>query len=160
VREIVAELDPDLPISQVSTLGETVRLGSAFFNVFGIMFTVFGCSALFLASVGLYGVLSFSVNQRRQELGVRIALGATRGRVVRWVLAQASLQLLIGTALGVVLSLALGRGLAFILFDVAPMDPAVLVTVLAIMTATGLVACLVPAARATRVDPAVAMHAP
>lgn len=158
VREIVAELDPDLPISQVNSLGEAIRVGTGFFGIFGTMFTVFGGAALFLAAVGLYGVLSFSVNQRRQELGLRMALGATKGRVLRWVLGQASLQLGLGVAIGIVLSVALGRGLAFILFEVEAMDAAVLGGVLAILTLTGLLACVVPAARATRVDPGVAMH--
>jgi len=135
-----------------------VRVGTGFFGIFGTMFTVFGGAALFLAAVGLYGVLSFSVNQRRRELDVRMALGATRGRVVRRVLGEAAGQLGLGAAIGVALSFALGRGLAFILFEVEAMDATVLIGVVGILTLTGLLACVVPATRATRVDPAVAMH--
>jgi predicted permease len=159
VREIVADLDPDLPISQVNTLAEVIRAGTAFFSIFGVMFTVFGAAALFLASVGLYGVLSFSVNQRVHELGLRVALGATPARVVRLVLGQVAFQLGIGMVLGMGLSMMLGRGLSFVLFDVAAMDPGVMVGVAALLAMTGVIACLVPASRATRVDPVEAMRA-
>jgi predicted permease len=158
VREIVEELDPDLPIAQVNTLAETINAGTAFFNIFGVMFTVFGAAALFLASVGLYGVLSFSVNQRTHELGLRVALGATPRGVVRLVLGQAAFQLGVGMVLGMGLSVLLGQGLSFVLFDVASTDAGVLAGVAALLTVTGVFACLVPATRATRVDPAVAMH--
>jgi putative ABC transport system permease protein len=158
VREIVAELDPDLPISQVSTLSEVIRQGTAFFNVFGVMFSVFGVAALFLASVGLYGVLSFSVSQRTHELGLRVALGATPRGVVRLVLGQAAFQLAVGMAVGFGLSVLLGRGLSFVLYEVAPVDSGVLAGVAVLLAVTGALACLVPATRATRVDPAVAMH--
>ena len=159
VREIVAELDPDLPISQVSTLSETIQSGTAFFNIFGIMFTVFGAAALFLASIGLYGVLAFSVNQRRHELGLRVALGASTPSVVQLVLGQTGTQLAIGMAVGFGLSLLLGQGLTFVLFGVGAMDGKVLAGVAAILALTSVLACLVPLRRATRVDPMVAMHA-
>jgi putative ABC transport system permease protein len=157
-REIVAELDGDLPISQVNTLSQTIRSGTIFFSIFGVMFTVFGAAALILASIGLYGVLSFSVNQRRHELGLRVALGASRLRVVRLILGQTGFQLTIGMAIGIGLSMVLGRGLSFVLFGVAATDGMVLVGVAALLSLTALVACLVPVRRATRVDPMVAMH--
>ena len=157
-REIVAELDPDLPISQVNTLAETIRSGRVFFHIFGVMFTVFGAAALFLASIGLYGVLSFSVNQRRNDPGLRLALGASPLRVVQLVLGQTGLQLAVGMTIGLGLSVLLGRGLSFILFGVVPADASVLVGVAALLSLTAVVACLVPARRTTRVDPMVAMH--
>ncbi|MGI9628552.1 MAG: ABC transporter permease [Longimicrobiales bacterium] len=157
-RAIVAELDRDLPISQVNTLAETVRGGTAFFNIFGAMFTVFGAAALFLASIGLYGVLAFSVNQRRHELGLRVALGASPRSVVRLVLGQTGFQLMIGMAIGLGLAMLLGRGLSFVLFGVTSADLGVLIGVAALLTATAMVACVVPARRATRVDPMVAMQ--
>jgi putative ABC transport system permease protein len=122
------------------------------------MLSVFGAAALFLASVGLHGVLSFSVNQRTHELGLRVALGATPGGVVRLVLNQAGLQLALGLVLGMGLSMLLGRGLSFVLFDVAATDMGVFMGVAVLLTITSAFACLVPATRATRVDPAVAMH--
>jgi len=158
-RELVAELDPDLAISQVSTLAQTVRTATVFFTMFGVMFTIFGTAALFLASVGLYGVLAFSVNQRRHELGLRVALGASPFRVVRLVMGQTGMQLLVGMAIGLVLSLLLVRGLSFVLFGVSAMEWGVFLGVTAILVATALVASLVPARRATRVDPVVAMRA-
>jgi ABC-type antimicrobial peptide transport system permease subunit len=147
-----------MPIAQVNTLEEMLRAGAIFFNVFGVMFTVFGAAALFLASVGLYGVLSFSVNQRTHELGLRVALGATPKRVVRLVLRQAAFQLGVGMVLGMGLSLLLGQGLSFILFDVAAAHPGVLAGVGVLLAFTGILACFVPASRATRVDPAEAMR--
>ena len=159
IRELVASIDPDLPISQVNVLGQNVRDSMSFFTIFGVMFTVFGVAALFLASVGLYGVLSFSVNQRTHELGVRVALGASPGGMVRLVVRQAATQLAIGMAIGMVLSVLLGRAIAFVLFDVAATDVGVLASVFGLLAATGIVACVVPARRATRVDPIVALQA-
>ena len=157
VREIVAELDADLPISQVNTLSETIRNGTALLNVFGTAFAVFGVAALLLASIGLYGVLSFSVNQRIHELGLRVALGATPSRVVRLVVTQTGVQLALGMAAGLALSLLLGRALSFVLFDVSPWDATIFVGVGLLLGLTAAVACLHPARRATRIDPMVAM---
>ena len=158
-RDIVAELDQDLPISQVDTLAGTIRSGNLLFNIFAVMFTVFGAAALLLASIGLYGVLSFNVNERTRELGVRTALGASRIRLIRLVMRQAAIQLTSGMVIGVGLSLLLGRGLSFVLFGVEAADLSVLVVIAAILSLTAGVACLVPARRATRVDPVVAMQA-
>ena len=143
----------------VSVTGVGPDDGTSFFTIFGVMFTVFGGAALFLASVGLYGVLSFSVSQRTHELGLRVALGATPGGVVRLVLLRALTQLGIGMAIGMGLSVPLGKGISFVLFDVAATDPGVLASVFGLLAATGVVACLVPARRATHVDPMVAMQA-
>jgi len=158
VREIVAQLDQDLPISQVNTLTETIASGTVFFNLFGVMFSIFGAAALFLASIGLYGVLSFGVNQRRHELGLRVALGASPVRVVRLVLGQTGFQLAIGVAVGFGLSVLLGQGLSLVLFGVNATDVGVLAGVTALLAVTAVVACLVPARRATRIDPMAAMH--
>ena len=158
-RELVRALDPNLPISQVSTLAQTIRSRTVFFSVFGVMFTIFGGAALFLASVGLYGVLSFSVNQRRHELGLRVALGASPLKVVRLVMGQTAVQLVIGMLIGLVLSVLLVRGLSFVLFGVSGVEWGVFMGVTAILVVTALVASLVPAHRATRVDPIVAMRA-
>ena len=158
-REIVAELDQDLPISQINTLQGAIEAGTVFFSIFGVMFTVFGAAALFLASVGLYGVLSFSVNQRKHELGLRVALGASPTSVVRLVVKQAGFQLALGMVIGTGVALLIGQGLAFVLFDVAASDVGVLAGVAALLSVTAMVACLVPAHRATRVDPMVAMRA-
>jgi putative ABC transport system permease protein len=143
----------------VDTLAGTIRSGNLLFNIFAVMFTVFGAAALLLASIGLYGVLSFNVNERTRELGVRTALGASRIRLIRLVMRQAAIQLTSGMVIGVGLSLLLGRGLSFVLFGVEAADLSVLVVIAAILSLTAGVACLVPARRATRVDPVVAMQA-
>ena len=122
------------------------------------MFTIFGAVALFLATVGLYGVLSFSVNQRTREVGLRIALGASPGKVMALVMRQGLTQLGVGMAIGVVMAMGLARLLSVLLYDVASSDMSVLLGVGSVLTVTGILACLVPARRATRVDPMVAMR--
>lgn len=159
VREAVASIDPDLPISSVNTLGQAIADQNWFFTVFGVMFTVFGAVALVLAAIGLYGVLSFNVNQRQHELGLRVALGARPGQVVGFVLRQGMMQLAVGMMIGVGLALLLGRAIAVLLYDVAATDLSVLVSIGAILTVTGVAACLLPARRATRADPMIAMRA-
>jgi ABC-type antimicrobial peptide transport system permease subunit len=119
--------------------------------------------AVLLAAVGIYGVMSFSVNQRRQEFGVRMALGADNGRILGMVLKQGSRQVVTGLAVGVGLALAiavLGRdGIDSILIGVNALDPVTYGAVAALVTAVSLAAVLVPARRATRVDPILALRA-
>jgi putative ABC transport system permease protein len=113
--------------------------------------------------VGLYGVMSFSVNQRTQEFGIRMALGASARTILAMVLRQGGWQLLIGAALGVSAALAIafagGQGIRNTLFNVSPLDPTVYITVLALLTLVAFVATLMPALRATRVDPMTALRA-
>ena len=127
------------------------------------MFTLFGGIAVVLASVGIYGVMSFSVNQRRLEFGVRMALGAHDGRILAMVLKQGIVQLAIGLTIGVGLALALatalGSGIQNTLFGVRPSDPPTYAAVVGVVTVVALVATLVPARRATRVDPMIALRA-
>jgi ABC-type antimicrobial peptide transport system permease subunit len=126
------------------------------------MFSIFGVVAMVLASVGMYGVMSFSVNQRRQEFGVRMALGAHYGRILQMVLRQGIVQLAIGLALGLGLALTVARlagaGIQNILFGVSATDPLTYAIVFALITIVSLVATLVPARRATRVDPMIALR--
>ena len=158
-RRIVASLDPHLPISQTFSLGQVIDQTQTFFGVFGIIFTVFGGVALFLATLGLYGVLSFSVNQRTHEVGLRVALGATPANVVRLVMRQGFTQLGLGLTIGVGLAFALARMLSLVLYDVGAADPTVFGGIIVVLTVTGLIAAYIPARRATRVDPTVAMRA-
>ena len=127
------------------------------------MFTMFGVIAVLLAAVGIYGVMSFAVNQRRQEFGVRMALGADGGQILRMVLKQGARQLGAGLLLGVPLALVLaivGRdAIANILFGVSAVDPVTYGLVITVVTAVSLAAMLVPARRATRVDPMIALRA-
>ena len=158
IRRVVASIDGDIPVSQVTTLQQAIDDAQWFFTIFGVMFTIFGAVALFLATVGLYGVLSFSVNQRTREVGLRIALGASPGKVMALVMRQGLTQLGVGMAIGVVMAMGLARLLSVLLYDVASSDMSVLLGVGGVLTVTGILACLVPARRATRVVPMVAMR--
>jgi ABC-type antimicrobial peptide transport system permease subunit len=124
--------------------------------VFGVLFMIMGGVALVLAAVGLYGVMSFNVTRRTREMGVRMALGAQPGDVIRLILRQGMIQLAIGLVLGSGLAFLLSKGLKIILFQVTFLDPVVVGATLGVLVITALLASLIPAHRATRVDP---MHA-
>ncbi len=158
VRAAVSSIDADLPVSGMNTLSSAIDNTQQFLRIFGTMFTIFGAAALFLATVGRYGVLAFSVSQRTHEVGLRVALGAAPGDVLRLVMRQGMRQLAVGTVLGLVLAVGLGRLMSFVLFQVQPADPVVFGGIVVILTATGLLASYLPARRATRVDPLVAMR--
>jgi putative ABC transport system permease protein len=153
VREAVLAVDPDLPIYFVQTLRKAINDNYWFFMIFGSLFMVFGGAALFLAAVGLYGVMANSVSQRTREMGVRMALGAESGDVLRLVMRQGLIQLAIGLTLGLALALGVSNLLQMILFEVNPRDPIVFVVIGLVLTATAAAACFIPATRATRVDP-------
>jgi predicted permease len=158
VRDAVASLDADLPIYWVYSMDEALVRPTWFVRVFGTMFMIFGAIALFLAGIGLYAVMAFSVSRRTREVGIRMALGASRGNVVRMIFRQGMVQLGIGLAAGLVLAAGVSRLLSLILFDVQPRDPAIFGGVIAVLAAAGLLACLIPAKRATAVDPMVALR--
>jgi ABC-type antimicrobial peptide transport system permease subunit len=128
-----------------------------FFSVFGKLFMAFGFSALFLAAVGLYGVMSFAVAQRTQEMGVRMALGAEGRQLVGLVMRKGAVQLATGLGLGLALAVLAAGRLQIILFEVNARDPAVFATVLFTLAGAGLLASFIPAKRVTRVDPVSAL---
>jgi predicted permease len=158
VRQAVASLNPDIPLYWVYSMEEALARPTWYIRIFGTMFMIFGVIALFLASVGLYAVMSFSVSRRVREVGIRMALGAQTRDVVRLVFRQGIWQLGLGTMLGLALAATIAQLMQVILFEVQPRDPAIFGGVAAVLAATGLVACLVPARRATRVDPLVALR--
>lgn len=158
VREAVAGLDRDLPLYTVRTLATALDESNWFYGIFGSIFAAFGMAALFLAGVGLYGVMSFSIGQRTRELGVRMAIGAQPRDVVRMVLGQGMRQVLTGMIVGTLFALAVSSLLAAILFEVSPRDPWVFTTTTLVLIAAALLACAIPALRATRVDPLLAMR--
>ena len=127
------------------------------------MFSIFGVVAVILASVGIYGVMSFSVNQRTQEFGVRMALGANDGTILGMVLRQGVVQIALGLMLGLGLAFTIatvaGSGIQTTLFGVGARDPLTYTLVAALVTLVSLVATMVPARRATRVDPMIALRA-
>jgi ABC-type antimicrobial peptide transport system permease subunit len=131
---------------------EVIRQQTWYYDLFGGLFIAFGVAALFLASVGLYGVIAFSVGRRVQEMGIRMALGANAGRVIRLVLREGTVQIAVGLAIGLVLALATSSVLATMIFDVPPRDPVVFGTIIGVIILVGLLASFVPAHRATRVE--------
>ncbi|MEM7414578.1 MAG: ADOP family duplicated permease [Gemmatimonadota bacterium] len=157
-RRIVSEMDPNLPVYQLSPLDEAIDQATWAFGLFGSLFTIFGFSALFLAAVGLYGVMSFSVTQRRQEMGVRMALGAGPDRILRLVLTRGVGQLAIGMVIGLGLGVGLSIPLRAVTFGVETADPVVYGSITFTLALTGLIASFVPARAATRADPVQAMR--
>lgn len=160
VRQQVAGLDPDLPIYWVRTLQDRINEDTWFFRLFGNLFIVFGFAALFLATIGLYGVMSFAVRRRTSEVGLRMALGAKAGDVVRLMVRQGLVQIGLGLALGLGLAALAGGGLELVLFQVDAQDPVIFGGIALVLAATGLFACLLPARRASRVDPVIALRNP
>jgi ABC-type antimicrobial peptide transport system permease subunit len=158
VQGIVTSIDPDQPIYFVRTLQEAIRQNGWFYSVFGTLFMVFGAAALLLATVGVYGVVSFSVSRRTREIGVRMALGASARDVLRMFLRQGGLQILIGLTCGVVLAFFLAKGLVLVMFQVNTRNPVMYVGVTVALALTSLLATLIPARRAMRVDPMVALR--
>ncbi|MGE0043518.1 MAG: ABC transporter permease [Vicinamibacterales bacterium] len=157
-RDAVRALDPNLPLYNVSTIEQSVQQGAWAFRVFGTLFLAFGVSAMFLATVGLYGVMAFSVSRRTQEIGVRMAMGAAGRDVLGLVLRQGLVQVAGGILIGAGLAAVLGNALTVLLFEVSPLDVPTFVAVGAVLALTGLAACLVPALRASRTDPMEALR--
>jgi putative ABC transport system permease protein len=159
VREALRGINPNQPIYNVDTMRGVIHQEGWFYFVFGTLFIVFGGAAFFMATVGLYGVLSFSVSRRMKEMGIRMALGASARDVIRLVLRQGGIQLAFGLGIGLLLALGLTRVIGILMFEVNPQDPPVFALVLLTIAAVGLLASLVPARRATRTHPTVALRA-
>ena len=156
VRAAIRELDAELPLDAVGTVDALVSTSLSQRRFAMLLMSVF--AGLALAMVGIYGVLAYSVTQATQEIGIRVALGARRGDVLRMVMGYGGVLMAMGLAIGVVASLGTGRLLTTQLFEVTPADPVTLGTVAGVLLATGLAACLIPALRATRVDPLIALR--
>ena len=158
-REAVRGLDPSLPVYGVETLEALVGRARGTRAFVMVLLVVAAGLALLLGSVGLYGVVSYMVAQRRREIAIRMAVGARAGDVRRLVLAEAGGLALVGVTLGIGAALVLTRQLRAILFETSPLDPAVFVGVSVLLVAVCLLASGVPARRATRVDPMAALRA-
>jgi len=158
-REAMRELDSDLPLYRLSTMEQARASSVDQPRFYAALLGAFAGLALFLAAVGIYGVISYSVSQRTRELGIRLALGATARAVLRLVLQQGLLLAGAGIALGLVASVALTRVLRSLLFGIGALDPLTLASVCGLLAAAAVLACWLPARRAARVDPLVAMKA-
>ncbi len=158
VREAIRASDPNLPVFDVYTMEQLRRQGFWEYRFFGGMFTIFGGIALFLAAIGLYGVLSYSVSQRVREIGVRVALGARDGQVMRLVLQQGMILALIGIGFGLLFSFGATRVVGSILYDTSPTDPLSFAGISAVLAAIAALACYLPARRALEVDPLEALR--
>jgi putative ABC transport system permease protein len=153
VRGVVRQMDPQLPVSEVGTMQRWVddSLSRTRFQT-GLL-AIFAALAMLLATLGIYGVMSYGVAQRAHEIGVRLALGAGRGQVARMILSRAIVLTLAGLALGLAGAFVLTRYLETLLFEVKPADPITLASVTGLLLAVALLAALVPAGRATRLSP-------
>jgi putative ABC transport system permease protein len=157
-RHEIQQIDPDLPVYNLWTLAERLERNYWLQRVIGVLFLIFGLVALALASIGLYASMAHSVSQRTQEIGIRMAVGATAQRIHRLVFGQGARTLAIGLVFGLGGSLALTRILKSVLVQVSPADPATLVTATLVLSAAAAFGCLIPARRAMRVDPIVALY--
>ena len=158
VRQTVLSIDPDQPITNVNTLETIVANSVAQPRLNMLLMGLFGALALILAAVGIYGLLSYAVTQRTQEMGIRMALGAGSLDVLRLVLKQGMLLALVGEAIGLAGAFALTRLIRGLLFGVTPTDIPTFVAVAVVLNLVALLACFVPAHRATKVDPLVALR--
>ncbi|HXB71761.1 MAG TPA: ABC transporter permease [Candidatus Acidoferrales bacterium] len=158
VRRELAALDKDLPLTQIQTLDQIASAAVAGPRLTLLLVAVFAGLAIVLASVGIYGVMAYAINQRVQEIGIRMALGAQRHDVLRMILMQGARLALAGLAAGLAAAWALTRLLANLLYGVTATDPATFATVGAVGLAVALAACYIPARRAMALDPAIALH--
>jgi len=158
VARAVHEVDKDLPVLEATTLEQILARESSTRRFNAMLFTIFAALALVLAATGVYGVLSYSVSQRTHEVGIRMALGAGRGDVLRLFMGQGMRLVFVGLVIGLGGAFVLTRLLSTLLFGVSTTDTATFVVVAVGLAIVGLVACYLPAKRATRVDPLVALR--
>jgi putative ABC transport system permease protein len=158
VRAAVRAIDPEQPIADVRTMEQWVARSLETRRASMTLLTIFGAVALLLSAIGIYGVLAFGVAQRIREFGIRQALGADRASILSLVLKQGLRTAGVGMVLGLALSIVLGRFLETLLFGVTAHDVTVVASVMVLLFVVAIVACYVPARRATRVDPMVALR--
>lgn len=158
IRNAVQTVAPDTPLRDVQSLESLIGKSWTKQRFDAALFGVFATLAILLSGTGIYAVVSFAISQRTREMGIRLALGATNGKVLRLVLREGMAFPLVGLTIGIIASFALSRVIAGSLYQVAPTDPLVLFRTLAILVVASVLACAVPAWRATRVDPLVAMR--
>ncbi len=158
IRRAVNKLDPDLPLTNVRPMTDWVATSAAQPRLNASLLAVFACVALLVAAIGTYGVLAYSVSQRTKELGLRMALGADREHLLRLVVREGMLVAAAGIAVGIGVAALMGRTLSALVFGVSVWDPMTYAGVLAVLALVSLISCLLPALRASRVDPMEALR--
>jgi putative ABC transport system permease protein len=158
VHAEVAAVDPNLPLSNVTTLDAILSKSISQERFYMTLLAIFAGVALVLAAIGIFGVLSYAVSQRTREIGIRMALGAQGRSVITLIIRQAMLLVVSGVLAGTVFALALSRTMTKMLFSITPTDPATFASVGGLLIAVALFASYLPARRATRVDPIVALR--
>jgi ABC-type antimicrobial peptide transport system permease subunit len=159
LRSVVKALDPGIALQTVQPVDRMLVEMAAERRLSTMLLSIFGVVAAVLAAVGIYGVIAYSVEQRTRELGVRLALGATSGRILRLVVAEGMWLAGAGLVLGLVGAIVLSRTMKTMLYEVSPSDPGTLVAIAAVAVLTAVVASFLPAIRAVRVDPVTALRA-
>jgi ABC-type antimicrobial peptide transport system permease subunit len=158
VRNELMSLDPSLSTEDISPMSEQIGKALSALRLASSLIGVLGAAALMLASVGLYGVLAWTVSRRTREIGVRIALGAQSNEIIKMILRQGLVLIFMGIVVGIAVSLALTRLIEGVLYSVSPADPSTYATIAMLLTVVALLACWLPARRAAKVDPMVALR--
>jgi ABC-type antimicrobial peptide transport system permease subunit len=158
LRREVNALDSHLPLYDIKTLAKEIDESLVQERLVTWLTTAFGLLATLLTALGLYGVLTFSVARRTREIGIRVALGAQRSDVMKLVIVQGLILVTVGVGLGLLAAFGVSRVIASLLFGIAPTNAATLIAVTAGLFVVGLFACYLPARRATKVDPTVALR--
>ncbi|HEX6314862.1 MAG TPA: FtsX-like permease family protein, partial [Gemmatimonadaceae bacterium] len=157
-RGVVRELDPQLAITNIRTMEQLLDFSVAQQRFLMLLLVVFGGVALSLAAIGIYGIMSYAVERRAREIGIRMALGGSPGDVIRLVIGQAMRLTILGLAIGLIAALGATKYMAGLLFGVTPRDPITFITIGALLTGVAMVAAWVPARRAVRTDPTTALR--
>jgi predicted permease len=158
LRSEIAGIDPDVAVFDAHSMNERIDLSLSSRKTSMVLANAFGGVALFLASLGIYGVLAYVVAQRTREMGIRVALGSTRGAILGLVLREGFKLVTLGLVLGIIGAVSLQKAVANEIYGVKPLDPLVLAGVMAVLAVVALAACAIPARRATRVDPIIALR--
>jgi putative ABC transport system permease protein len=160
VQQVIKGLDPGLPIFSLITMNDSLAGANGFmiFRLGAALASCIGALGLIMAAVGVYGVVAFAARQRTREIGIRVALGATRGQVLKLVLRQGVWVVIAGAALGLMATIGISRGIANLLVGVSATDPITFIAATLFLVAVALYACYVPARRAMKVDPMVALR--
>jgi putative ABC transport system permease protein len=158
IRRQIKAIDPDLPMANVKTMEQWLTTSAAQPRLISILLSLFAGVALLIAAIGIYAVLAYSVSQRTREIGLRLALGATRRRVLELIVSEGMRVVLLGLVIGLAGGLVLGHTVRSLVYGVGVHDPKVYLVVAVTLTAVALAACFIPARRASGIDPMVALR--